>query len=145
MPLHLIKLCVGAASIEDLIARGPERESYALKQGYTDAFVHTTRQMPRRRDEVLDGGSLYWVIKGNVQARQRILDLVAITAEDGLDYCQILLSPEVVRTAVQPRRPFQGWRYLDQRDAPPDTRLIAETDSEIDVAMRRDLIELGLL
>eukprot|EP01033_Poteriospumella_lacustris_P021437 gene21437-15913_t len=105
MPLHLIKLCVGVERVEDLEAywRGEERR-----------VVHT-RQTPRRDDELLDGGSRYWVIKGVVQCRQSILAVETI-GEGAASRCEILLQLPVVRTLPAPRRPFQGWRYLKAED-----------------------------
>ena len=99
---------------------------------------------PARRDEVLDGGSLYWVIKGAIQVRQRIVDLRSITDAAGVKRCQIVLEPVLHPTRPQPRRPFQGWRYLKPDDAPAD---IARQDAAADIpdAMRRELIELCLI
>ncbi len=113
--IHLVKLCVGAEGVDDLIdwqrlhfGDGPAR--------------HLTRMWPKREEEILDGGSLYWVFKGLVLARQRIVSLDESIGDDGIRRCAIGLDREVVLTEAQPRRPFQGWRYLDPDAAPADLR-----------------------
>jgi hypothetical protein len=114
-PLHLLKLCVGCDSVEDLVAWQAERAA-----GGEPRPFHVTRMWPRRGSEILGGGSLYWVIRGRVLARQAILGLEPLRGEDGIDRCLVRLAPEVVRTLPQPRRAFQGWRYLRPADAPAD-------------------------
>ncbi|PLX36845.1 MAG: DUF1489 domain-containing protein [Hyphomicrobiales bacterium] len=144
MALHLIKLCVGAESVEDLHDWIEDRRRLAEATGRPFEQIHTTRMMPKRREELLDGGSLYWVIKGAVQARQRILDIRSVTGEDGISRCQLVFEPTVQLTAIQPRRPFQGWRYLQEKDVPADI-LERPGDEAMPEDMRRDLSELGLL
>ncbi len=127
--LHLIKLCVGAESVEDL-ARWQDA---AIAERRTDGrellAVHVTRMWPKREAELIAGGSLYWVFKGFVLARQRIEALAPRDGADGIRRCAIMLDPAIVRTAAQPRRPFQGWRYLREADAPRDLiRAAAEPD-----------------
>lgn len=145
MTLHLVKLCVGIDSIAHLA----ERQSYRLRQmrnaGETPELWHRTRQMPRRRDDVLEGGSLYWVIKGVIQVRQRLIDLRAVRGDDGISRCDIVYESELVPTRPQPRRAFQGWRYLEMDSAPPDLDLRADGLDEMPAEMKADLIELGLL
>jgi hypothetical protein len=114
--LNLIKLCVGADAVEDLVAWQAARRAETGGR----PVAHVTRMWPKRADELCAGGSLYWVFKGFVLARQRILGLEPVEGADGVRRCAILLDPEVVRTAAQPRRPFQGWRYLREADAPRD-------------------------
>ena len=114
MALHIRKLCVGAESVEDL------KEWQDGRLAMLGSVGHVTRMWPKRQEEVLDGGSLYWVIKGVVLCRQRIVRLDPVTGEDGIARCAIVLDPEIVRTEPQPRRPFQGWRYLRPQDAPAD-------------------------
>ena len=145
MTLHLVKLCVGIDSIAHLA----ERQSYRLRQmrnaGEMPELWHRTRQMPRRREDVLEGGSLYWVIKGVIQVRQRILDLRAVRGDDGISRCDIVYETQLVPTRPQPRRAFQGWRYLETDAAPPDLDLRADGLDEMPAKMKADLIELGLL
>lgn len=135
--VHLIKLCVGAERVEDLL------EWQAQRYGSGPA-AHVTRMWPKRGDEILDGGSLYWVFKGVVLARQRVIDLEEVIGADGIARCRIVLDRDVVRTEALPRRPFQGWRYLKPEDAPRD--LPKGRDRED--ALPRDLVsalsEIGL-
>ena len=109
MPLHMIKLCVGVVHVETLERRASKGEWLT---------VHT-RMTPKRAAEIEDGGSLFWVMKGSVTCRMPILD-VSTRGEGKASMCHIKLSPEVIRTAPQARRPIQGWRYLEPKDAPPD-------------------------
>ena len=145
MTLHLIKLCVGIESIAHLRERQAARLGAQKRARRKRELFHRTRQMPRRRDEVLDGGSIYWVIKGVVQVRQRLLDLRAVTGEDGVPRCDLVLDPELVPTRPQPRRAFQGWRYLEPEDAPADLELRGSDAEKLPPEMRAALIELGLL
>ncbi len=114
--LHLLKLCVGADTVEDLLDWQAARRAEAPDR----PLAHVTRMRPRRESELLDGGSLYWVFKGLVLARQPILGLEPREGADGVRRCALLLDPAVVRTESQPRRAFQGWRYLRPEDAPRD-------------------------
>lgn len=140
MPLHMIKLCVGVDSVEDLEAHVHARLSVSPDSEQT----HVTRVMPKRAEEMVGAGSLFWVIKGQVQVRQPILRFDAIRTEDGIERCRIVLKPEFIRTWPLPRRPFQGWRYLTVDDAPADLGEGADL-SELPSTLRRELAELGLL
>lgn len=144
MTLHLVKLCVGATSIADLEEWIAGRASAARKAGVAFEQVHVTRMVPTRRDELLDGGSLFWVIKGEIAARQRLLDLRTFVDGDGVRRCALVLDPAVVRVAPRPSRPFQGWRYLAAADAPPDLVNGAEA-AGLPEALSRELRDLGLL
>jgi hypothetical protein len=141
MTVHLIKLAVGAENIGDLVHWQAERLAAARREKRPAELVHITRQTPKRSGELLDGGSLYWVIKGMVCARQRLIELRPLD-RDGIPHCGLVYSPELVRTHPRPHRPFQGWRYLAAKDAPPDLRSGEEAMSE---GMQRELAELGLL
>ncbi len=116
MAVHLLKLCVGAESVEDVLDWISSRQPH-WPPGRS---VHVTRMWPKREAEVLDGGSLYWVIKGVILLRQRIVGMEEVDEGDGIARCALILDLPAVRTAPAPRRPFQGWRYLDPQDAPPD-------------------------
>ena len=144
MALHLLKLCVGADSIDDLREWVAERSLIAIAAGLEPSSTHTTRMVPKRADELVDGGSLYWVLKGQVQARQRLLDLKTFTGSDGITRCELVLGPEVVETTLQPRRAFQGWRYLKEEDAPRDLKALGDA-ADLPLDLRRELAELGLL
>jgi len=146
MPVHLVKLCVGVKEVSELVAWQTARRKDMLSRGLKPEIIHVTRMTPRRRDELLDGGSLYWVIKGFIQVRQTIVDLRVMDGKDGIRRCGIVLSPDVTPCAPAPRRPFQGWRYLTQADAPRD--LEAGVLSGLDgmpEKMRAELMELGLI
>jgi hypothetical protein len=117
----------------------------SMAAGMEPHSVHTTRMFPKRADEILDGGSLYWVIKGQVKARQPILDIRETTGGDGIKRCDLVLGPEVVETVMQPKRPFQGWRYYDPKDAPQDLTNAGSGLAEMPEEMKRELAELGLL
>ena len=145
MALHLIKLCVGADSIDDLREWVAERSLRAIAAGLEPHSVHTTRMSPKRVDELLDGGSLYWVIKGQVQARQKLLDIESFTDGEGIGRCRLMLGPEVIETSVQPKRPFQGWRYYPEDDIPRDLMSLGAGVAEMPADLRRELSELGLL
>ncbi len=138
MTFHIIKLCVGADSIEDL---GRWQKGRLKTVG---EIAHTTRMAPKRRDEVLDGGSIYWVIKGFIQARQRLLDLRLFTDTDGIQRCDLLMHKDLIPVVPTPRRPFQGWRYLKPADAPADLKGGSDSDG-LPPAMQAELRELGLL
>jgi hypothetical protein len=120
MPLHLLKLCVGAPSIEDLKARVAERLAASRAAGAPAEATHTTRMMPKRTDDLLRGGSLYWVIKGQIAARQALQDIRPYTDAEGVARCQLILVPEVIAVMSRPCRAFQGWRYLLHDTRPAD-------------------------
>lgn len=145
MALHLIKLCVGADSVEDLAQWQAGRLAEARKARRPAELWHRTRMFPKRRDEILDGGSLYWVIKGVVQVRQSIADLRAAQCEDGISRCDIVLTEPLVPVRPVPRRPFQGWRYLMAEDAPADLKKGEANMMSLPAKMRADLLALGLL
>jgi len=145
MTVHLIKLCVGVDTVNELAVWQAERLKSLKRAGKKPELCHRTLQMPRRRDEVLDGGSLYWVIRGFVLVRQPVLDLRDDKKDDGTACCGIVLDPKLVPTRAHPRRAFQGWRYLEAADAPPDVQGFAEEDVEIPAAMRAQLRELRLI
>ncbi|SKA33498.1 DUF1489 family protein [Consotaella salsifontis] len=145
MALHLIKLCVGVESVEDLKSWLDERRRQVEDQGATFEQHHQTRMFPKRAPEILDGGSLYWVIKGQVQVRQAILKLRPVVDAQGIERCHIVLHPELVPTRWQPRRAFQGWRYLTSEDAPPDLDPGEADVMALPVTLRRQLADLGLL
>jgi hypothetical protein len=146
MTVHLVKLCVGATSIEDLAAWQQARLADLRRAGQPSRLVHTTFQTPKRRAELLDGGSLYWVIKGAIQVRQRLIGLDDGSKEDGSACCLLVLDPDLVAVRPTPRRPFQGWRYLDAADAPADLAGTADAAAAgMPADLRRALAELCLI
>lgn len=142
MSLHLIKLCVGAESIDDLIGWSRQRLLDMERRGEEVSLFHTTRMVPKRIDELLDGGSLYWVIKGSVQARQVLTDIRPFTDAQGIRRCRLMLGPRIIATEGQPRRAFQGWRYLKSEDAPVD---LPSGASRLPPELHLELARLGLL
>jgi hypothetical protein len=145
MSLHLIKLCVGADSIRDLQDWIDERLAEKRRRRQTVEHIHTTRMLPTRSDELLDGGSLYWVIRGDIACRQRLVDIRQFTDKEGVRRCRLVLDPKVVPVVPRPRGPFQGWRYLPGKEAPTDLRLSGKGLGKLPEEMRRELRELGLL
>jgi hypothetical protein len=139
--LHLIKLSVGSEDLEDHAAWYADGRA----DGPDGRPRHVTRMWPKRAEEVLAGGSIYWVIKGMVLGRQSILGLERLTGADGIERCAIVLAREVVRVAPSPRQPFQGWRYLDPADAPPDLRAARAGDDDLPPALSAALAEIGVL
>jgi hypothetical protein len=145
MTLHLIKLCVGATSIEDLATWQAEHRAFKGKGGVLRVF-HTTFQTPKRQEELLDCGSLYWVIKGVIQCRQRLTGFEEGTKDDGSTCCKLLLDPEIVPVRPQPRKAFQGWRYLAAEDAPVDLKASrADGLALMPPQMRKELAALCLI
>lgn len=145
MTVHLLKLCVGTDSIAELEAWHGERRARAERLGEAFVLRHVTRSRPRRADEVLDGGSLYWIIKGLIQVRQPITDLVDVTRDDGTPACAIILAPDLVPVHPRAHRAFQGWRYLEAADAPRDLESGAAVPSELPAHLAAELRDLGLL
>lgn len=138
--LHLIKLCVGMENPKELI----EWQNRRRKETGRDEAFHITRMWPRRAQELMDGGSLYWVMKGFIKARQKIIGLEAITGNDGINRCAILLSPNVVNIELTPRRAFQGWRYLEGALIPRDIEEKGDQQQELPDTLQHELARLGV-
>ena len=139
--LHLIKLSVGTESVDSLAAWHRTRGA----QGPDGLPRHVTRMWPRREAELLQGGSIYWVIQGFILCRQRILRLDEVIGSDGIRRCAIVLEPELVKTTSVRRRPFQGWRYLRGSDAPADLPRSRETDDALPDDLSAALADIGVL
>ncbi len=138
MTVHLIKLCVGIAEVEELAAWQERRRKQSKR------VWHVTRMAPTRAAELVDGGSMYWVIRGTVLVRQRIEAVERYTDEEGIGRCKLVFDPELVPVRPVPRRAFQGWRYLSETDAPPDLPPSPAGD-ELPPKLRAELAALGLL
>ena len=145
MPLHLLKLCVGAESLADLHAHTAARLAECRRTGRPPVAVHTTRMMPKRVDELLDGGALFWVIKGQIAARQTLLAVEPFTDGEGVGRCRLHLESEIVAVLPRPCRPFQGWRYLPHADRPADLASGWDGLAVMPETMRRELRDLCLL
>ena len=135
MPLNLVKLCVGVTEIEELEAWVKDARAGR------DTLDHVTRMFPKRKDEILPGGSLYWVIRGMILCRQPIAGLETVTGGDGIERCRIAFKPQIIPVRPVPRRAFQGWRYLEPKDAPADLDTLDA--GEAPEGLVRQLRELG--
>jgi hypothetical protein len=145
MALHLIKLCVGCDSVQDLEGWIKQKLKDKRKRLEKPEHIHRTRMVPKRATELTDGGSLYWVIRSEIMCRQRIRDVRAFRDKDGVGRCGLVLDPKVVLVAPRPYRPFQGWRYLAAADAPRDLDKAAPGAAAMPEKLRRELRELGLI
>ncbi|MWD26347.1 DUF1489 family protein [Aquicoccus sp. SCR17] len=139
--MNLIKLSVGTESVEGLAAW----QKTAHARSADGHPRHVTRMWPKREAEILDGGSIYWVIKGVIQCRQRILRLEEIDRGDGIRRCAIILDSEIHRTAAATRRPFQGWRYLKPEDSPRDLPAGRDSEEELPPALAGALADIGVI
>ncbi len=139
MPLHLIKLCVGVSEIDEL------RHWVAEAAKIGAARDHVTRMFPKKREEILAGGSLYWVMRGMIMCRQPIADLQVVVDVDGIHRCRIVFESKVIAVRPTPRRAFQGWRYLLNEDAPLDLKAGQSSPEAMPEAMRRELASLALI
>ena len=143
MAIHLIKLCVGCDTVKDLEdwIREKRRRTKAKKTEH----LHRTRMVPKRAADLIDGGSLYWVIRGEILCRQRLIDVRPFVDKEGIGQCNLVLDPKVVLVEPRPRRAFQGWRYLEVREAPPDIGRSVQGAAALPETLRRELRDLGLL
>lgn len=145
MALHLIKLCVGCDSVDDLSQWVAKRLKERARRGLPREHMHRTRMMPKRADELRDGGSLYWVIRGEIMCRQRLIDVRPFVDREGIGRCHLVLHPRLVLVEPRPWRAFQGWRYLATKDCPRDLERAAPGATSMPESLRRELRELGLL
>jgi hypothetical protein len=139
MPLHLKKLSVGSTSIDSL------REWHEEVLARRGRIIHVTRSFPRRAEEILPGGSIYWVIKGKMCARQLIEEFIEVERDDGGVSCGIVMKPGLIPVFEKRHRPFQGWRYLEEKDVPLDLPTDAEGEDTMPMEMAEELRDLGLL
>ncbi len=142
---HLIKLSVGVEDVRHLARFQDQRLADAKRLGGEAVLKHVTRNTPKRAKEILEGGSIYWVIKGFIRARQPIIDLRSVDRDDGRPACAIILRQGLVRTELRSFRPFQGWRYLAFEDAPPDAPPSGAGQEDVPDEMAAELKGLGLL
>ena len=146
--LHMRKLSVSSESLETLAAFQERRRAERKARGEPPFSRHVTRMWPKRADEILEtNGCMFWIIKGVMQARQPILDFEEVRyEEDGVRRCGIVLGHDLIPVAPRPARPFQGWRYFEAKDAPPDLAdLSGEVDPQMPPEMLAELRELGLV
>jgi hypothetical protein len=144
MTLHILKLCVGAESIEDLAQWQAKRiRDQKKRKAKKPELVHVTRMTPKRKDEILDGGSLYWVIKGQIAVRQKLIDIRPVT-KNGTPHCGLVYESKLIPVQRRAHRAFQGWRYFDPKDAPPDAKG-GKGGANLPENLQKELVELGLL
>jgi hypothetical protein len=143
MTLHILKLCVGVDTLQELADWQAHRLKDLKKKGKPLELIHVTRMTPKRKEEVLDGGSLYWVIKGQIAARQKLLALRKVT-KNGTPHCGLVYEPKLVAVQRRAHRAFQGWRYFDPKDAPPDARGTKGLE-KLPERLQVELVNLGLL
>jgi hypothetical protein len=141
MALHILKMAVGVESFDHLA----EIQHSRLARSETGELRHMTRNTPRRATAIMDGGSLYWIIKGCIRARQRILRMDRIVTEEGKSRCAFILDPELFTTVPVPHRPMQGWRYLEAAQAPADRGVDITGEDALPIEMADELRSLGLL
>ena len=145
MSLHLIKLCVGCDSVADREDWIKQKLKEKKRRGQKPEHIHTTRMVPKRAAELTQGGSLFWVIRGQITCRERILAIRPFTDKDGIGRCRVVLDGKLVLVEPRPRSAFQGWRYLEATEAPRDLARAAPGAAKMPEQMRRELRELGLL
>ena len=137
--INLIKLSVGTESVEGL------EDWQQMRAAANDGLCrHVTRMWPKREPEIMQGGSIYWVIKGIIQARQPILRLDEVIGDDGIRRCAIVMEPGLIRTQHALKRPFQGWRYLAPADAPADLPEGKTHEEPMPAELSAALAEIGV-
>ncbi len=144
MPLekiNIIKICVGAKGVHDLWVWQKEKQATDINS----KIIHVTRMRPQREHELLNGGSIYWVFKGLILARQEIISLQELRSADGILKCGLVLSPELYLTYPVRKRPFQGWRYLKTSDAPKDLEKYSPGNDDLPKDLKMAMSELGLV
>ncbi len=145
MTVHLVKLAVGIEDAEHLARVQKARLEAAARAGKGAGLRHLTRHRPKRADEIVAGGSLYWVIGGAIAARQRILGFEEAAKADGTPAHAILLDPKLIRTEAKSFRPFQGWRYLPAGKLPRDLGEVAAVSDGLPADLKKELKGLGLI
>ena len=138
MSYNLKKIAVGIKSIERLKIR-----QQMLFENY-GAIIHSTRNMPKQKADLIKTGSMYWIIQRNVLVRQKILDITSVIRSDGSKGCEIILDKDLIKVIPTPMRPFQGWRYYMEEDIPPDLNINDDGNEEIPDEVNSELIKLGL-
>lgn len=141
MPIHMLRLAVGAPDLADM--REWRTHNQITWQGRQVVPTYT-RRAPTRTAELLDGGSLYWIVKGVLCCRQRFIGFDQVATPEGESYCRMLMDPELVETVPLPRRPFQGWRYLKPEDAPADLADAHQDGDALPPHLLAELRDLGL-
>jgi hypothetical protein len=145
MTVHLVKMAVGADSIEDIAMFQKQRRAKLKAERGKPILIHKTRNMPKRESEIIKTGSIYWIVKGFIRVRQRILGFEKRADQEGRPFCEIRLDPKLVRTVPFAHKPIQGWRYMEEEAVPADLTGRAAQAEEMPPEMMMQLRELGLL
>ena len=143
--VNLVKLCVGITTINQLEQLQSMRRGEYVKAGRPPVNIHITRNKPKRSKEIINSGSLYWVIRRQIRVRQKIIRIDDIEDSEGRKRCCLVLDSDLIKTEHRAYRPFQGWRYLEQSDAPADLSNNQKAESEMPSEMEEELRGLGLL
>ena len=143
--VNLVKLCVGITTINQLEQLQSMRRGEYVKAGRPPVNIHITRNKPKRSKEIINSGSLYWVIRRQIRVRQKIIRIDDIEDAEGRKKCCLVLDSDLIKTEHRAYRPFQGWRYLEQSDAPADLSNNQKAGSEMPSEMEEELRDLGLL
>ena len=143
--VNLVKLCVGITTINQLEQLQSMRRGEYVKAGRPPVSIHITRNKPKRSKEIINSGSLYWVIRRQIRVRQKIIRIDDIEDAEGRKKCCLVLDSDLIKTEHRAYRPFQGWRYLEQSDAPADLSNNQKAESEMPSEMEEELRGLGLL
>ena len=144
-PVNIVKLAVGVQSVEELALI--QRRFLNQAETATNGFYHSTKLMPKKHEAIVKSGSLYWVIKGVICARQKIVAITKQEDSDGIKRCKIFLNDTIIKTTPIRKRPFQGWRYLKRNKTPADIvdPVTGTFDDDIPLEVQQKLLEVGLL
>jgi hypothetical protein len=145
MTVHLVKMAVGIDSLEHLAEVQKQRRARLTAERGKPMVIHKTRNMPKRDAEIVKAGSIYWIVKGFIRVRQRILGFEKCTDRNGKPFCEIRLEAKLVRTVPLAHKPIQGWRYMEAEAVPADLTGRAARADEMPPEMMMQLRELGLL
>ena len=145
-PVNIVKLAVGVRSVEELALiqkRFLNQPGGQISKG----FYHSTKLMPKKHEAIVESGSLYWVIKGVICARQKIVEIIKQEDTDGVKRCRIYLGNSIIKTTPIRKRPFQGWRYLKKNRTPADIidPITANFDDDIPLEVQQQLLEVGVI
>lgn len=143
--LHILKLSVGSESVETLTEWQNGRSAARAKAGLDPRPRHITRMWPRREAELMQGGSIFWVVAGVILVRQRLEAFEEVIGDDGIRRCGFVLNPTLIRVEPRPKKAFQGWRYLTPKDAPRDLTAQGREEADLPAELREDLVRLGIL
>ena len=145
MTVHLVKMAVGIDSLDHLAEVQKQRRAKLKAERGKPILIHKTRNMPKRETEIIKAGSIYWIVKGFIRVRQRILGFEKRADREGKPFCEIRLEAKLVRTVPLAHKPIQGWRYMEEDAAPADLTGKAAQADEMPAEMMMQLRELGLL